>query len=51
MSDESFTGLSTPQPLPSTALSPIAALADIPEQEIWLAKQKNPRWLVLPHWR
>ena len=25
------------------ALSPIAALADIPEEEIWLAKQKSPR--------
>jgi hypothetical protein len=24
-------------------LSPIAALADIPEEEIWLAKQKSPR--------
>ena len=25
------------------ALSPVIALADIPEQEIWLAKQKSPR--------
>jgi hypothetical protein len=25
------------------ASSPIAALADIPEEEIWLANQKSPR--------
>jgi integrase/recombinase XerD len=43
MSDESFSGLSPLHPSPSTALSPIAALADIPEEEIWLAKQKSPR--------
>jgi hypothetical protein len=42
MSDESFfTGLSPPSP--STPLSPIAVLADIPEEEIWLAKQKSAR--------
>jgi integrase/recombinase XerD len=28
---------------PSGALSPIATLADIPEEEIWLAKQKSAR--------
>jgi site-specific recombinase XerC len=44
MSDETIiTGLSSPQPSPSTALSPIARLADIPEEEIWLAKQKSAR--------
>ncbi len=35
--------LSPPQASPSTALSPIAQLADIPEEEIWLAKQKSAR--------
>ena len=44
MNDETIiTGLSPPQSSRSTALSPIAALADIPEEEIWLAKQKSPR--------
>lgn len=44
MSNEDLiTGLSPPQPSPSTALSPIAALADIPEEDIWLAKQKSKR--------
>ena len=44
MNDETLiTGLSPSQPSPSTALSPIAALANIPEEEIWLAKQKSPR--------
>jgi hypothetical protein len=44
MCDETIiTGLSPPQSSPSTALSPIVALADIPEEEIWLAKQKSPR--------
>jgi site-specific recombinase XerD len=41
MSDE--TGLSPTRPSPSTALSPIAKLAEIPEEEIWLAKQKSKR--------
>ena len=35
------TGLSPPSP--STALSPVAAFADISEEKIWLAKQKSPR--------
>ena len=43
MSEELLTGLSPPQPSPSTALSPIAALAEIPEEDIWLAKQKSKR--------
>jgi site-specific recombinase XerD len=41
--DVLITGRSPPQPSPSTALSPIAALADIPEEDIWLAKQKSKR--------
>jgi integrase/recombinase XerD len=41
--DVLITGLSPPQLSPSTALSPIAALADIPEEETWLAKQKSKR--------
>jgi hypothetical protein len=41
--DTPITGLSPPQASPSTALSPIAALADIPEEDIWLAKQKSKR--------
>jgi integrase len=41
--DVLITGLSPPQRSPSTTLSPIAALADIPEEEIWLAKQKSKR--------
>jgi hypothetical protein len=28
------------------ALSPITALADIPEEEVWLAKQKSARTLL-----
>ena len=44
MSEENLiTGLSPPQASASTALSPIARLADIPEEEIWLAKQKSSR--------
>ena len=44
MSEENFiTGLSPPPSPASTALSPIARLADIPEEEIWLAKQKSAR--------
>ena len=38
-----ITGLSPPQPSRSTALSPVAALANIPEEDIWLAKQKSKR--------
>ena len=37
-----FTDLSPP-PSSSTALTPLAALADIPEEDIWLAKQKSKR--------
>lgn len=37
------TELSPPQASSSRALSPIAQLADIPEEEIWLAKQKSKR--------
>lgn len=44
MSEEiMITGLSPPRASASTALSPIARLADIPEEEIWLAKQKSAR--------
>jgi integrase/recombinase XerD len=44
MSEENLiTGLSPPPASASTALSPIARLADIPEEEIWLAKQKSAR--------
>jgi integrase/recombinase XerD len=44
MSEENvLTGLSPPPGSDSTALSPIARLADIPEEEIWLAKQKSAR--------
>lgn len=35
-----FTDLSPP-PSSSTALTPLAALADIPEEDLWLAKQKG----------
>ena len=43
MSDELLIGQSPPHPSPSTALSPIAALADTPEEHILLAKQKSDR--------
>jgi hypothetical protein len=41
MSDDTLiTGLS-PQPSPSTTLSIVAALIDIPQENIWRAKQKS----------
>jgi hypothetical protein len=44
MNEENLTtGLSPHPASASTALSPIARLADIPEEEIWLAKQKSKR--------
>ena len=43
MTDEVlFTGLSPP-PSAASALTPLARLADIPEEDIWLAKQKSKR--------